>query len=399
MKSKIFLLVLVLITSLLFDVTAILGQSVPPFASQMPPVVTAYRFYKEVGNLTIKVPTVVEIPLVENFNRDQVVVVDKENGSVEPSFVKQEFLTNEIPLSIAVEPASRQTENMIDKKSETYTEFYLPDDGLGKVKIVLESRMPITSSALTMLLDKNVALPTYVEVRAWVNNQNQIIFSNSKMKDLVVRFPKTTSTRWQIDFTYNQPLRIADLRLVQENTSVSKMTVRFLAQPNRSYVVYLDPDRYQEVSTGEAANLASAKDVLVLPPTPSLKNPQYVIADGDGDGVPDINDNCVSVSNSDQQDLNNNGRGDLCDDFDQDGIINSKDNCPDNPNYNQKDTDADGIGDVCDQEESRVTERYPWIPWVGIIFAGLVVLVLIILTVKSGKSDTGQGVDQGQIMS
>jgi len=103
----------------------------------------------------------------------------------------------------------------------------------------------------------------------------------------------------------------------------------------------------------------------------------------DSDGVPDIRDNCVSVSNSDQQDINNNGRGDACDDFDQDGIINSKDNCPDNPNRDQRDTDSDGVGDVCDKEESRITERYPWIPWVGIGFAAVVLIVLLVLTARA----------------
>ena len=49
-------------------------------------------------------------------------------------------------------------------------------------------------------------------------------------------------------------------------------------------------------------------------------------------------------------------------------VVNSQDNCVNEPNRNQRDTDSDGIGDVCDQEESRITEKYPWIPWLGIGF-------------------------------
>ena len=117
----------------------------------------------------------------------------------------------------------------------------------------------------------------------------------------------------------------------------------------------------------------------------SQNNPNYIIADTDNDGVPDISDNCVSLPNSDQLDVNNNLRGDSCDDFDQDGLINAKDNCPNNPNRDQKDTDSDGGGDVCDKEESRITEQHAWIPWVGMGFAALVLVTLLALTVRSTR--------------
>ena len=133
---------------------------------------------------------------------------------------------------------------------------------------------------------------------------------------------------------------------------------------------------------GEAGNLALNEDVLVLPlPSPNA-NPQYRMADIDGDGMADVRDNCVDVPNRDQKDVNGNGRGDACDDFDRDGIINSNDNCPDDTNRAQADTDGDGTGDACDEQESRLTERLPWLPWVGIGAAALVVIVLLIMTAR-----------------
>ena len=109
-------------------------------------------------------------------------------------------------------------------------------------------------------------------------------------------------------------------------------------------------------------------------------------ADTDNDGVPDIEDNCTSFFNSDQADVNGNSRGDVCDDFDQDGLLNVADNCPDNPNWDQRDTDGDGIGDTCDGEESRLTEQHPWVPWVGIGFAALVLISLFVMTARSSSS-------------
>ena len=75
------------------------------------------------------------------------------------------------------------------------------------------------------------------------------------------------------------------------------------------------------------------------------------VADADGDGVPDPQDNCKTVPNPDQADANGAGRGDACDpDDDNDGIPDSADNCPTAANPDQLDTDGDGEGDVCEAD-------------------------------------------------
>ena len=75
------------------------------------------------------------------------------------------------------------------------------------------------------------------------------------------------------------------------------------------------------------------------------------VADADGDGVPDPQDNCKTVPNPDQADVNGAGRGDACDpDDDNDGILDSADNCPTAANPDQLDTDGDGEGDVCEAD-------------------------------------------------
>ena len=92
--------------------------------------------------------------------------------------------------------------------------------------------------------------------------------------------------------------------------------------------------------------------------------------DDDADGVINGEDNCMSVSNPNQEDFDDDNEGDACDtDIDGDLVLNASDNCPAVPNGpigceidpniigdscvgvtdpGQQDSDNDGLGDVCD---------------------------------------------------
>lgn len=78
--------------------------------------------------------------------------------------------------------------------------------------------------------------------------------------------------------------------------------------------------------------------------------------DGDGDGVCDVDDNCVATANHDQIDSDADTIGDACDvcvfdadnDIDADGVCGNVDNCVTTANSDQADADEDGIGDICD---------------------------------------------------
>lgn len=376
--------------SLIFNLVVFQASAQELSQGTIDSVISAYQKYKDISIPPIVVPTVIEVSFDEEFfERFDFAVFDTTKNSFEPYFFKQETFNNKIPVSIVANTDAGLVNagNMIDDDNRTYTEFALPESTQGRSQIVLSSLSPIVSSSLTLILDNHVALPNSVEIRSSADDgAEKIVVANKKMSQQTIYFPKTASNKWTILLAYSQPLRITELRLLQENaTKTSYHTLRFLSQPSHAYRIYFDPDRQVTPQVGEIGNLASDKDVVILPPVLSQNNPSYKMADIDKDGVPDIHDNCVSVANSDQQDVNTNGRGDVCDDFDRDGLINSQDNCPNTPNRDQADRDGDQIGDVCDKEESRVTERYVWIPWVGIGFAALVLIILFALTVKSLK--------------
>ena len=378
-----------MIKKIFFSTILLLGFVTFVYAQNQPDnkfltTTNAFRLYKNINTTAINVPTVVEVPFNEFIERFNFAVYDETKKIFEPYYFKQETIINEIPTSINTIPNQPNAKLMIDGQINTQVDFLLPDNESGQVQIIIQSSVPIMSSGLSVLLANNVALPNSIQIRALVDGQERIVLANKILEKETIRFPQTLSEKWIIFLSYSQPLRIGEIKLHQDNiTKISTQAVRFLAQPNHSYKIYFDPDRSIVVPVGEAGNLAAATDILLLLSPNAQKNINYVISDIDGDGIPDIKDNCISIYNPDQKDINNNNRGDACDDFDQDGIININDNCPNTPNRDQKDTDGDGIGDACDEMESRLTERYVWLPWLGIGFAALVLIVLFIITIKS----------------
>lgn len=357
----------------------------PDSVQSVATIISAYRQYLDVSLPAIAVPTVVEVPLAaEPLERTQFVVLNTTTNAFEPHLYRQEARVNEVPLTAAAPDAVEPAAYLIDGFPRTYTEFPLAGNDPQRAEITVTSEQDITSTSLTLRLDDFVALPAFVELRAATAAGERVVVARSKMAGTTIRFPRTTARQWHLTLEYVQPLRIAELKFNQENAQItSARAVRFLAQPGRAYRLYYDPDRAVFVPFNEAGNLALDDDVLVLTAPASQPNPAYTLADADADGIPDITDNCVTQKNPDQQDVNGNRRGDACDDFDRDGLINANDNCPNNPNRDQADTDGDRTGDSCDAEESRLTERYAWLPWLGIGGAALVLVILFVLTGRS----------------
>lgn len=113
-------------------------------------------------------------------------------------------------------------------------------------------------------------------------------------------------------------------------------------------------------SGGEAPSPTAAPSPST---TPAAQSPTGVPSptsapgtDTDQDGVLDAQDNCVTLANADQADLDQDGIGNTCDvcssdpfnDVDQDGICGNQDLCPRAADPLQIDFDGDGIGDACD---------------------------------------------------
>jgi hypothetical protein len=340
----------------------------------------------------ILVPTVIEVPLPDLAgSRTQFLVVEEATDAYIGSFFQREFATE--PVSITVKVNGTPRSSLVDDNQKTNETFPVPETGAGLVEFFVEGTEAFSAASLVIDLAQNVSLPVSVQVKADVDGEEQTVLANTSPRSTHIRFPQVTATNWYVAMEYIQPLRINELRFVQDDIQTDRYnSLRFLAQPETEYQVYLDPELFVSIATTEAGNLTTDQDVLVLDETAVVQaNPTFAFADSDSDTIADQVDNCVSVANPEQIDINQNGRGDVCDDYDKDGVINSVDNCQDTPNRNQADEDGDNIGDVCDEGESRVTEKYAWIPWAAMGGAILVFGTLFWIMLRRMRSEQTSG--------
>ena len=340
--------------------------------------VSAYQQFKDVGatSINVIVPTVVSVPFDREFlERNDFAVLDVSTNLFVPSL----FLQSTAPTPLTATSIATGASAFTDGSSATSASFDVPGDRSVQSVIHLRGAVPITTSALTLALENNVALPETIAISAG----GRVVVATRPLDSTAVRFPQTRAQDWTVELTHIQPLRINEIHLVEDNVPAGSRSLRFLAQPTHAYRIYFNPDRNVIVPTGEAGDLRDSREIRRIDSQPTQNNASYVPADVDSDGIPDVRDNCVSLANPEQADIDGNGLGDMCQDYDRDGIANVRDNCTDLPNSNQADKDGDGIGDACDTEESRLTEKYAWIPWVGIGFAALVILVLFALTLRA----------------
>jgi len=340
----------------------------------------------------ILVPTVIEVPLPDLAgSRPQFLVVAVATDSYVASSFQQEFVTEPVSVTIKVNGTPRAS--LVDNDQKTSETFPVPETGTGLVEFFVQGTEALLSSSFVIDLAQNVSLPVSIRVKADVEGKEQTVLADTRPRSTQVSFPQVTATNWYVAMEYIQPLRINELRFVQDDIQTDRYnSLRFLAQPETEYQVYLDPELYVAIATSEAGNLTTDQDVLVLEETAELRaNPAFTYADSDSDTIADQFDNCVSLANTEQIDINQNGRGDVCDDYDKDGVINAADNCQDTPNRNQADEDGDKIGDVCDEEESRVTEKYAWIPWAAMGGAIAVFGLLFWIMLQRMRTDLTPG--------
>jgi uncharacterized repeat protein (TIGR01451 family) len=184
-----------------------------------------------------------------------------------------------------------------------------------------------------------------------VSQQLQFLTSGETQRIGVAVSPEAamlaTSTSWA-EASIRTSLEAPDGGVIDVGTADPAVR-RYAGQGYELYEVdHPQPGVWTIVVTADAVP-PGGEDVFVgadpvTPPPP----------DEDEDGSPDGEDNCQSVSNANQRDVDSDGVGDACDpDIDNDGLLNASDNCPGAANADQIDLDGDGLGEPCDGDNDN----------------------------------------------
>lgn len=119
---------------------------------------------------------------------------------------------------------------------------------------------------------------------------------------------------------------------------------------------------YEAVLQGEdvAGHMKQSLYTLISDGTGAFEAFDPTVGDHDNDGIPNSQDNCPGIPNTEQTDDDGDGTGNHCDlikntDTDIDGVPDTTDNCPLLNNPDQADSDNDGMGDRCDLDSGRST--------------------------------------------
>ncbi len=339
-----------------------------------------YKNFAVIQELNIVVPTVVELSVTTEDAGEG--MTDVFNNTTR-EFVYSSLSLYQKPgpnvVTISSSTNVPGTNTFFDDKTTTGGILYLNGKNSESVDFTVDYTEAFQSTSINLFLGDNSPLPVSITISAEINGSMKTLVNNKSLTSSKVSFPSITAKKWYIKITYNQPFRLNEISISNTAKEISRKTVRFLALPGNSYSVYSNTEKSfnSGFSWNNYPDLNNAKTIKSIGFVSLFQNPSFKPSDMDSDGVVDSIDNCPSLANENQEDLNKNNIGDVCDDFDLDGVMNSTDNCPDKANLNQKDTDGDKIGDLCDPDESRLTEKYPFVVWVGIGFATLIFLVLL----------------------
>ncbi|MFZ2522553.1 MAG: thrombospondin type 3 repeat-containing protein [Minisyncoccia bacterium] len=352
--------------------------------------ISGFRNYAEIPSLNLKIPTEVTVYInAPDISSSFVGVFDKSTNM----FVYN-LLVDYADLGRIMKIENNNNLlyfNLHDSNFGTFSDFSIDGNGVGKTVLHVEFTKPINSSSITVSFDKNVSLPDLVSLVAKDDLGKDIILIN-KMKPTsnILNFPRTKSSKWAIAMDFSQPLRITEFNFNNEVISLNRKGVKFIALPDHTYTLYLNQEVPTQVFSGQNVPViyTNSESPRSLGPLQVLSNERFSPADGDKDGIPNYADNCQNVSNYDQLDVDNNGTGNLCEDYDKDRVLNYTDNCAETVNYDQRDTDGDLVGDACDPDESRLTEKYPIVVWFSLGLSALVFIGLLYNVLKKVKSSS-----------
>lgn len=185
-------------------------------------------------------------------------------------------------------------------------------------------------------------------------NTNSAAFTTSEEMTFRIEATEDAGAGGTFDFSFGRYERGSSIATVVTYNSVqitaqSSATVH-VSDGNPEHIMDIDLDGDGDIDQTKTPDQVSSQEIPAGDLNEAvIEAPMLPEEDVDGDGIPNVEDNCPDVFNPNQSDLDGDGLGDMCDpDDDDDGVDDADDNCPYSSNPGQADSDGDGVGDSCD---------------------------------------------------
>ncbi len=268
-------------------------------------------------------------------------------------------------------PFSGTPSALLDQNNSTLFAFEPQENG--NYSVTISFAEPTVVRSVDINLGSGIIPPKKVSVSAvFADGKNGKLISRGDFSP-VLELPNLGNPI-SLSFIFETPhvLQIADISFTGEQKELQTNSILFFAEEGKTYTLYSKPHFGYATYTPDPQPLVNDEKTPIFSLPPAQKNPAFH-NDFDGDGILDEKDLCPKDADSNNTDIDTNGRGDVCEDPDIDGIFSIKDNCPFVYNPGQEDKDQDKKGNACDTEENRWTENNPFLFWS--IMGGIVVLL------------------------
>ncbi len=339
------------------------------FSAEIPDE-SRFEFFREVKIQGITTPKVVRVEIPEEI-RGETILVNEQNIPLAHEILRErENLPTPSFVVQSVSSSFEGDKNMLaDGIFDNAFAFALENDPDKNVIFEFQEKSEI--SDIEIVLDSGVIPPQKISVFADFGDGNFQKMMDRQNFSSFLKIPKIAPQRLKISFGL-------------ENTIKKPNAVIFFAEEGKIYRLFTNPHFGAKLPQTEYQPLSADEKTPNFTFGEAQKNPSFN-PDFDKDGIPDNTDLCPRDADSTNADIDQNGRGDFCEDPDLDDIPSARDNCPFVANADQSDQDSDQIGDKCDTKESRFSENHPEILWA--MMAGMILLLGMIMWRVANKKE------------
>jgi hypothetical protein len=168
------------------------------------------------------------------------------------------------PYTVSAPTGIGSPANLIDRDQRTGVRFDVMGDAVVKTDLSVDFSSSTLVSGFVLNLGQNVTFPLWVEVRGvGSDGEEKILLTTGSLSSERINFLATEVMGLRVRFEHIQPLYLTELIIIEDRPEQTvRHGLRWLALPQRTYDIYLNPDHSVRIPTGEAGDLRGDLGVM-----------------------------------------------------------------------------------------------------------------------------------------